>query len=62
MDAIDRAIISATQSGLPLVSQPYHAIAEQIGEPVDIIKNRLQIMLDNGQIRRIGAVPNMGCC
>jgi len=58
MDAIDRAIISATQSGLPLVSQPYHAIAEQIGEPVDIIKNRLQIMLDNGQIRRIGAVPN----
>jgi siroheme decarboxylase len=58
MDKIDRAIISATQSGLPLVSQPYHAIAKQIGEPVEMIKQRLQIMLDNGQIRRIGAVPN----
>jgi len=58
MDAIDRAIISATQSGLPLVSQPYHAVAEQIGQPVAVVKERLKIMLDNGQIRRIGAVPN----
>jgi siroheme decarboxylase len=58
MDTIDRAIISATQSGLPLVSQPYLAISEQIGEPVEIVKERLQNMLENGQIRRIGAVPN----
>lgn len=58
MDTIDRAIISATQSGLPLVPQPYHAIAEQIGEPVEVVKQRLEIMLANGQIRRIGAVPN----
>jgi DNA-binding Lrp family transcriptional regulator len=58
MDAIDRAIISVTQSGLALVSQPYHAIAVQIDEPVEIVKERLQQMLENGQIRRIGAVPN----
>ena len=58
MDTIDRAIITATQSGLPLVSQPYHAIAQQIGESVEIVKERLQDMLENGQIRRIGAVPN----
>ena len=58
MDTIDRAIISATQSGLPLVSQPYHAIAKQIKQPVEIVKERLKIMLDNGQIRRIGVVPN----
>ena len=58
MDAIDRAIISATQSGLPLVPQPYHAIAKQLGEPVAVIKERLKKMLDSGQIRRIGAVPN----
>ncbi|MFK5984223.1 MAG: Lrp/AsnC family transcriptional regulator [Pseudomonadota bacterium] len=58
MDVIDRAIIRATQSGLPLVPQPYHAIADEINVCVDIVKQRMQIMLDSGQIRRIGAVPN----
>ncbi len=58
MNKVDRAIIAATQTGLPLVSQPYHAIAHQIGEPVKVVKERLKIMLDNGQIRRIGVIPN----
>jgi len=58
MDTIDRAIISATQSGLPLLSQPYHAVAKQINQPVEVVKERMQAMLENGQIRRIGAVPN----
>ena len=31
IDEIDRALIVATQGGLPLVSRPYHAIAEQLG-------------------------------
>jgi len=31
MDGIDRQIILATQSGLPLESQPYHAVARQVG-------------------------------
>ncbi len=58
MDTIDRAIISATQSGLPLVSQPYHAIAKQINQPVEIVKDRLSKMLESGEVRRIGVVPN----
>ncbi|MDR2219936.1 MAG: Lrp/AsnC family transcriptional regulator [Methylobacillus sp.] len=58
MDTTDRAIISATQGGLPLVPQPYHAIAEKIGATPEIVIQRMQAMLEEGIIRRIGAVPN----
>jgi DNA-binding Lrp family transcriptional regulator len=58
MDELDRAIIFATQEGLPLVPQPYHAVALQVGSTPDEVMERLQRMLDSGVIRRIGAVPN----
>jgi DNA-binding Lrp family transcriptional regulator len=58
MDEIDRALIIATQGGLPLVPRPYQAIAEQLGIPAEEVMARLQAMLDSGVIRRIGAVPN----
>ena len=58
IDATDRALIVATQGGLPLVPQPYHVIAEQLGVSVDEVMHRLQAMLASGIIRRIGAVPN----
>jgi len=57
-DAVDRQIIVATQSGLPRVARPYHAIATQLGTTADEVMRRLQRMLDTGMIRRIGAVPN----
>lgn len=58
VDALDRAIIVATQSGLPLVPQPYHAIAEQLGIAADEVMARMKRMQDAGVIRRIGVVPN----
>lgn len=58
IDRLDRALIVATQGGLPLVSRPYHAIAEQVGIPVEDVMERLRAMVDSGVIRRIGAVPN----
>lgn len=58
LDAIDRAIIQATQAGLPLTARPYHAVAESINIPVNVVMQRMQAMLDNGVVRRIGAVPN----
>jgi len=58
MDDIDRAIVIATQGGLPLVPRPYLAVAEQIGIPAEEVMVRLQAMLASGVIRRIGAVPN----
>ena len=58
LDAIDRALIVATQGGLPLVARPYQVIGEQIGIAGDEVVRRLDSMLASGIIRRIGAVPN----
>lgn len=58
LDKTDRALILATQTGLPLVPEPYEHLAHQLGLSADEVMQRLQTLLDNGQIRRIAAVPN----
>jgi DNA-binding Lrp family transcriptional regulator len=57
-DEIDLMIMRATQTGLPIVPQPYHAIAKQLNLPVELIMARFAAMQESGVIRRIGAVPN----
>jgi len=58
IDELDRRIIQATQEGLPLVPRPYHQVAEQLGVSAQEVMERFKHMLENGVIRRIGAVPN----
>ena len=58
LDATDRAIIVATQGGLPRVPQPYHAIAHQLGLTPELVMQRLRHLQEQGIIRRIGVVPN----
>ena len=58
IDKTDRALIVATQGGLPLVPRPYEAIAERLGIGADEVMQRLRSMVESGVIRRIGAVPN----
>ncbi len=58
LDELDRRLVLATQSGLPLVSRPYHALGEQLGLKPEEVMARLSRMLDTGVIRRMGAVPN----
>jgi DNA-binding Lrp family transcriptional regulator len=58
LDAIDRKIVAATQAGLPLEREPYRAIAEQVGLDQAAVINRLERLLHDGAIRRIGAIPN----
>ena len=58
LDPVDRAIIAATQGGLPLTRQPYHTVAEQLGLDVGELIERMQTLLEWGIIRRIGIVPN----
>lgn len=58
LDAVDREIIQQTQAGLPLVSKPYHAIAEKIGITAQEVIRRITCMQEHGIIRRIAAIPN----
>ncbi|MEN8168982.1 MAG: Lrp/AsnC family transcriptional regulator [Pseudomonadota bacterium] len=58
IDEIDRALIQATQTGLPLSPHPYHTLATALDIDADEVMRRMQRMLESGIIRRIGAVPN----
>jgi len=57
-DELDRRIVIATQSGLPVVAQPYQQIASELGISADHLMQRLEAMKGDGRIRRIGVVPN----
>jgi DNA-binding Lrp family transcriptional regulator len=58
MNATDAAIVRATQAGLPLVPEPWRAVAEAAGITQAQLFARVAAMLADGRIRRIGAVPN----
>jgi DNA-binding Lrp family transcriptional regulator len=58
LERIDRAIVEVTQAGLPLVADPWTAVAEQVGTDRATVMARFRAMQDGGQIRRIAAVPN----
>lgn len=58
LDAFDRALIAAVQSGLPLVARPYEAVGAMLGVDGERVRTRLAAMLNDGLVRRIGAVPN----
>ncbi|CAG9168738.1 hypothetical protein LMG23992_01280 [Cupriavidus laharis] len=57
-DAVDLALIRATQGGLPLVSAPYAVVGALLGIGEDEVIARLAAMQANGTLRRIAAVPN----
>lgn len=54
----DRALIAATQGGLPLVPRPYEAVGAMLGVSGQAVRERLAQMIASGLVRRIGAVPN----
>lgn len=58
LDAVDRAIIRATQAGLPLSARPYHDVGTRIGVTGEEVIERMRRMQALGVIRRIAAVPD----
>ncbi|GAB4291834.1 MAG: Lrp/AsnC family transcriptional regulator [Roseovarius sp.] len=58
IDATDRRIIAATQEGLPLVAEPYAALATRLGMAEAELCRRLRAMQRAGIIRRIAVAPN----
>ncbi|XOZ32944.1 Lrp/AsnC family transcriptional regulator [Halomonadaceae bacterium KBTZ08] len=55
---LDRELIVATQQGLPLVSDPWAAVGEQIGISGDEALERFRRLQASGVLRRVAAVPN----
>lgn len=55
-DPRQQALITAIQAGLPLVSNPYAAIGAQVGLSEREVICRLQMLLDQGVIKRLGVV------
>ena len=58
LNEFDRELIAATQGGLPLVARPFEAVGAMLGVSGERVRQRLAEMLDEGLVRRIGAVPN----
>ena len=54
----ERALILAIQDGLPIVPEPYRAVAEQIGTTEEHVLETLRALAARGVIKRLGAVPN----
>ena len=52
----ERRLVAATVEGLPLIQEPYAAIAIQAGMADEDVVSHLRTMLADGRIRRIGAV------
>lgn len=58
LDATDRAIVLATQAGLPLVPDPWGAVGRPLGLSGEAVCDRLARMQEAGIVRRVAAVPN----
>ncbi|WP_299880338.1 Lrp/AsnC family transcriptional regulator [uncultured Sulfitobacter sp.] len=54
----DRALIKACQAGLPFVAEPYAQIADALGMEEAQVMSRLEALMGQGIIRRIGIAPN----
>lgn len=58
LDPLDRALIAATQDGLPLVPDVWAEVGRKVGLSEEEVIERFARMRDAGIVRRIGAVPN----
>lgn len=58
IDAKDRRILTATQAGLPLAPRPFAVVGEWIGMDEAEVIARIERMMGDGVIRRIGAATN----
>ena len=56
LDARDRRLVGAIQDGLPLVARPFAAVAERAGLSESEVLSRIEHLLCEGVIKRIGVV------
>ncbi|MBU2968946.1 Lrp/AsnC family transcriptional regulator [Pseudoalteromonas sp. C2R02] len=58
LSELERKYVVLTQNGLPICSEPYHKLAQQLNITVKQTLSVTSDLLDRGIIRRIAAVPN----
>ena len=56
MDTIDKKILNIIQKDIPIVAEPFKAVAEKLGLSEDEVLERISRLKKEGIIRRIGAV------
>lgn len=54
MDELDRRLINRLQHGLPLVPQPWQALADELDSQPQTLRERVQVLLDDGTLTRFG--------
>jgi DNA-binding Lrp family transcriptional regulator len=57
-DTVEYKLLAALQEGLPMTRTPYQDMAGRIGIPVESLLRILHSWLQEGTIRRMGAVVN----
>ncbi len=55
MDDLDRRILDALQYDFPLSERPFDVLAERLGLDADLLWQRVERMIEQGVIRRLGA-------
>lgn len=55
-DKLDRELLNIVQSGLPVSREPYRELAESLGTTEEDVLKRLDRMVREGTIRRLGAI------
>jgi DNA-binding Lrp family transcriptional regulator len=55
MDHLDRRILDALQYDFPLSERPFEVLAERLGLDADLLWQRVERMIEQGVIRRLGA-------
>lgn len=56
MDILDRKLLDAVQTGIPLVERPYRVLGESVGIDEDDVLTRIARLKADGIIRNIGAI------
>ena len=56
LSELDKKIVRAMQGDFPICAEPYKKIAQEVGIPVELLLERLTLMKEQGQIRKLGAV------
>lgn len=56
LDSTDRHLLNLVQTDFPICSQPYQALGEKLGIPEEEVINRLELLMQNDIIRRLGGV------